>query len=79
VTTYILTVTAVMAASLEKDEFAKRDVAYRSQLLADIANGWDRAGKPDQTRPYNERIVRELLDSDYARQAGKWLAANAPK
>jgi tetratricopeptide (TPR) repeat protein len=65
--------------SLEKDEFAKRDAAYRGQLLADIANGWDRAGKPDQARSYYERIVKELPDTDYAQQARKWLAGNPPK
>lgn len=45
----------------------------RGELLATLADGYDRSGEKDKSHAYLERIVKELPGTEYAKRAEAWL------
>jgi len=58
---------------IHKDDFASLTVRERGELLASLADAYDRSGDPDKSRQFLERIVKELPDTEYARRAEAWM------
>lgn len=59
---------------LQRPTFAQRPIHARGELLAGLADGWQRLGRGDRAREYARRIVAEVSDSAYATKAQAWLA-----
>lgn len=64
--------------ALGKDGFNKQDTLSRGEVLAGLADGWDRLGNHEKARLYYERIVKELTGSQYEQRAKKWLENRKP-
>ncbi len=58
---------------LHKEDFSKLPERDRGELLACLADGYDRSGEKDKSRAYLERIVKELPGTEYAKRADAWL------
>jgi len=58
---------------LRKENFSKLPERDRGELLACLADGYDRSGEKDKSRAYLERIVKELPGTEYAKRAEAWL------
>lgn len=58
---------------LQKENFSKLPERDRGELLASLADGYDRSGDKDKSRSYLERIVKELPGTEYAKRAEAWL------
>jgi tetratricopeptide (TPR) repeat protein len=58
---------------LHKDQFGKLPEHSRGELLAALADGYDRLGEKEKSRAELERIVRELPGTEYAKRAGAWM------
>jgi hypothetical protein len=56
-----------------KDGFSALPERVRGELLASLADGYDRSGDKDKSRAQLERIVKELPGTEYARRAEAWL------
>jgi tetratricopeptide (TPR) repeat protein len=59
---------------LHKDQFGKLPEHSRGELLAGLADGYDRLGEKEKSRAELERIVKELPGTEYAKRAGAWLS-----
>jgi tetratricopeptide (TPR) repeat protein len=55
------------------DGFSALPERVRGELLASLADGYDRSGDKDKSRAQLERIVKELPGTEYARRAEAWL------
>ena len=58
---------------LHKDHFSALPERERGELLASLADGYDRSGDKDRSHACLERIVKELPGTEYARRAEAWL------
>lgn len=58
---------------LHKANFSALPERDRGELLASLADGYDRSGDKDKSHSYLERIVKELPGTEYARRAEAWL------
>lgn len=58
---------------LQKDKFASLPERDRGELLASLADAYDRSGEKDKSRALLERIVKELPGTEYAKRAEAWL------
>ncbi len=58
---------------LQQDHFATLPARERGELLASLADAYDRSGHKDKSHAYLERIVKELPGTDYAKRAAAWL------
>jgi tetratricopeptide (TPR) repeat protein len=58
---------------LHKDDFASLSEHSRGELLAALADAYDRLGEKDKSRAQLERIVKEMAGTEYARRAEAWL------
>ncbi|MGO9241364.1 MAG: tetratricopeptide repeat protein [Bryobacteraceae bacterium] len=58
---------------LHKDQFGKLPEHSRGELLAALADGYDRLGEKEKSRAELERIVKELPGTEYAKRAGAWM------
>lgn len=58
---------------LQKDHFSALPERVRGELLASLADGYDRSGEKDKSRAQLERIVKELPGTEYAKRAEAWL------
>jgi tetratricopeptide (TPR) repeat protein len=56
-----------------KDGFSALPERVRGELLASLADGYDRSGDKDKSRAQLERIVKELPGTEYAKRAEAWL------
>lgn len=56
-----------------KDGFSAQPERVRGELLASLADGYDRSGEKEKARAQLERMVKELPGSEYARRAEAWL------
>ncbi len=59
---------------IEDAYFAKLDEHMRGQVLFGIADGYSRLGENEKARPYFQRVVKELPNTEYQRRADTWLA-----
>ncbi|HUJ16239.1 MAG TPA: hypothetical protein VL284_20785 [Thermoanaerobaculia bacterium] len=55
--------------SIQAPQFATLPAHSRGELLGALAEGWLRIGDRDRSKPYLERIVKELPGTAYAAQA----------
>ncbi len=58
---------------LHKEDFSKLPERDRGELLACLADGYDRSGEKDKSLAYLERIVKELPGTEYAKRADAWM------
>jgi tetratricopeptide (TPR) repeat protein len=58
---------------IHKDHFSALPERVRGELLASLADGYDRSGEKDKSRAQLERIVKELPGTEYAKRAEAWL------
>ena len=58
---------------LQKDHFSALPERVRGELLASLADAYDRSGDKEKSRAYLERIVKELPGTEYAKRAEAWL------
>jgi tetratricopeptide (TPR) repeat protein len=58
---------------ITKDGFSTLPERVRGELLASLADGYDRSGDKDKSRAQLERIVKELPGTEYAKRAEAWL------
>ena len=58
---------------VQKDHFSDLPERKRGELLASLADGYDRSGDKDKSHAQLERIVKELPGTEYARRAEAWL------
>jgi tetratricopeptide (TPR) repeat protein len=58
---------------LSQDHFSALPERERGELLASLADGYDRSGEKEKSRAQLERIVKELPGTEYAKRAEAWL------
>jgi hypothetical protein len=58
---------------LHGSHFGEGSEHGRGEVLAALADGYDRSGEKDKSREYLQRIVREIPGSEYAKRATAWL------
>lgn len=63
---------------LQKGYWADVGSHGRGELLAGLAEAYDRMGQPEKAQTYYERVRAELPDSPYGATAKIWLAADDP-
>jgi len=63
--------------SLSKDYFEMMPLPVRAQVLGGLAESLDRLGKPEEARPYYQRVVAECSGTPQHKQAEDWLAKRA--
>ena len=59
--------------AIHKDHFSALPERVRGELLASLADGYDRSGDKDKSRAQLERIVKEMPGTEYAKRAEAWL------
>jgi tetratricopeptide (TPR) repeat protein len=58
---------------LHKDHFAALPERVRGELLASLADAYDRSGDKEKSHAQLERIVKEMPGTEYAKRAEAWL------
>jgi hypothetical protein len=58
---------------LHKNNFSSLPERARGEMLAALADGYDRSGDKDKSRAHLERIVKELPGTEYSMRAETWL------
>ena len=58
---------------LHKDHFAALPERVRGELLASLADAYDRAGDKEKSHAQLDRIVKEMPGTEYAKRAEAWL------
>lgn len=59
---------------LQRPYFGRLPQHSRCELLAGLADGWHRLGRPDTARAYFQRVASECEGTGYADEAKAWLA-----
>jgi hypothetical protein len=59
--------------AIHRDHFSALPERVRGELLASLADGYDRSGDKDKSRAYLERMAKELPGTEYATRAEAWL------
>jgi tetratricopeptide (TPR) repeat protein len=62
------------AMEIEKPYFANLSVHGRGELMGGLADAYRRLGNADKAREYLERMIADLPNSPYEKQARRWLA-----